>query len=73
MLTERLFGLEQAGVLILGKLPPPAATHVYELTEWGYLAEPAIQELGRWAARLARAQPAAAAVARSASCSRCAR
>ena len=24
---------------------------VYELTEWGYHAEPAIQELGRWAAR----------------------
>src|SRR5690606_10605905 len=33
------------------KLPSPAATQIYELTEWGYLAEPAIQELGRWAAR----------------------
>src|SRR5690606_40713377 len=31
--------------------PPPAAAQVYELTEWGYHAEPAIQELGRWAAR----------------------
>ena len=31
-------------------MPPPAATQVYELTEWGYLAETAIQELGRWAA-----------------------
>ena len=32
-------------------LPPPGRRQVYELTEWGYLAEPAIQELGRWAAR----------------------
>lgn len=51
VLTERLTGLEQAGVLVKRKLPPPAAVQVYELTEWGYHAEPAIQELGRWAAR----------------------
>lgn len=51
VLTERLASLEQAGVLTKRKLPPPAVTQVYELTEWGYLAEPAIQELGRWAAR----------------------
>jgi hypothetical protein len=38
-------------VLVKRKLPPPAAAQVYELTEWGCLAEPAIQELGRWAAR----------------------
>ncbi|QZP09561.1 winged helix-turn-helix transcriptional regulator [Caenibius sp. WL] len=51
VLTDRLEGLEAAGVLLRRKLPPPAAAQVYELTEWGYLAEPAIQELGRWAAR----------------------
>jgi len=51
VLTERLASLEIAGVLVKRKLPPPVATQVYELTEWGYLAEPAIQELGRWAAR----------------------
>ena len=51
VLTERLASLEQAGILSRRKLPPPAAAQVYELTEWGYLAEPAIQELGRWAAR----------------------
>jgi len=51
VLTERLTSLELAGILSRRKLPPPAATQVYELTEWGYLAEPAIQELGRWAAR----------------------
>lgn len=51
VLTERLASLENAGVLLKRKLPPPAATQIYELTEWGYYAEPAIQELGRWAAR----------------------
>lgn len=51
VLTERLTGLEKAGVLARRMLPPPGAAQVYELTEWGYLAEPAIQELGRWAAR----------------------
>lgn len=50
VLTERLEGLEQAKILRRRQLPPPAATQVYELTEWGLLAEPAIMELGRWAA-----------------------
>ena len=58
VLSERLTGLEQAGVVIRRKLPPPAPAQVYELTEWGYLAEPAIQELGRWAARSPRHDPA---------------
>src|SRR6188474_465582 len=57
VLAERLAGLEQAGVLVRRKLLPPAASQVYELTEWGYLAEPAIQELGRWAARSPRHDP----------------
>ncbi|MCB5424900.1 helix-turn-helix transcriptional regulator [Altererythrobacter sp. CC-YST694] len=51
VLTERLAGLEAAGVLVKRLLPPPASTQVYELTEWGYTIEPAVQELGRWAAR----------------------
>lgn len=50
VLTERLDTLEQAGVLVRRKLPPPAAVQVYELTEWGRAAEPAIRELGHWAA-----------------------
>ncbi len=57
VLTERLGGLESAGVLARRKLPPPASSQVYELTEWGYLAEPAIQELGRWAARSPQHNP----------------
>ena len=50
VLTERLDGLEQAKIVRRRQLPPPAAAQVYELTEWGALAERAILELGRWAA-----------------------
>jgi DNA-binding HxlR family transcriptional regulator len=51
VLTQRLEGLEGIGALIKRKLPPPASTHVYELTPWGYEAEPIMQALGRWATR----------------------
>ncbi|MET0529286.1 MAG: winged helix-turn-helix transcriptional regulator [Microvirga sp.] len=51
VLTQRLEGLEAAGVLVKRKLPPPASTQVYELTEWGYESEPIFQAMGRWAAR----------------------
>jgi DNA-binding HxlR family transcriptional regulator len=51
VLTQRLEGLEAAGILGRRKLPPPASTQVYELTEWGYESEPIFQALGRWAAR----------------------
>ena len=51
VLTQRLEGLEASGLLVRTRLPPPASVQVYELTEWGYEAEPIVQELGRWAAR----------------------
>jgi DNA-binding HxlR family transcriptional regulator len=51
VLTQRLEGLEAAGVLSRRKLPPPASAQVYELTSWGYESEPIFQTLGRWAAR----------------------
>src|SRR3954463_8048871 len=51
VLTQRLEGLESAGVLVRRRLPPPAAAQVYELTPWGYEAEPIFQTLGRWATR----------------------
>jgi DNA-binding HxlR family transcriptional regulator len=51
VLTQRLEGLEAAGVLARRKLPPPASAQVYELTPWGYESEPIFQALGRWAAR----------------------
>ena len=50
VLTERLASLEEVGALRREKLPPPAAVQVYALTEWGLAIEPALQELGRWAA-----------------------
>jgi len=51
VLTQRLEGLEAVGVLHRRTLPPPAASRVYELTEWGYESEPIFRALGRWAAR----------------------
>lgn len=51
ILTQRLEGLERHGVLTRRRLPPPASAQVYELTPWGYEAEPIIRVLGRWAVR----------------------
>lgn len=51
VLSQRLEGLEHAGILLRRTLPPPARVPVYELTPWGYESERAIQELGRWAVR----------------------
>jgi DNA-binding HxlR family transcriptional regulator len=57
ILTQRLAGLETAGVLTRLKLPPPASAQVYELTAWGYESEPIFQTLGRWAARSSEHDP----------------
>ena len=51
VLTQRLDGLEHAGILARRRLPPPVSVQVYELTPWGYESEVAIKELGRWAVR----------------------
>ncbi len=51
VLAQRLREFEQAGVVRRRKLPPPAASRVYELTEWGLELEPVIVGLGRWGAR----------------------
>ena len=50
-LTQRLEGLEKAGLVVREKLPPPASGQVYGLTEWGYQALPVMGALGRWAVR----------------------
>ena len=57
VLTQRLEGLEASGLLMRRRLPPPASTQVYELTPWGYEAEPIVQSLGRWAARSPQHDP----------------
>jgi DNA-binding HxlR family transcriptional regulator len=51
ILSERLRELERGGVVRRRKLPPPAATQVYELTEWGRELEPVVTQLGSWGAR----------------------
>jgi DNA-binding HxlR family transcriptional regulator len=51
VLAQRLRSLEATGVVRRRKLPPPAASKVYELTEWGRDLEPVIISLGRWGVR----------------------
>lgn len=51
MLATRLRELHEAGVIVQRRLPPPAASQVYELTRWGADLEPVITHLGRWGSR----------------------
>jgi DNA-binding HxlR family transcriptional regulator len=51
ILAERLRGLEEGAVVRKRRLPPPAGSSVYELTEWGRELEPIVTELGAWGAR----------------------
>jgi DNA-binding HxlR family transcriptional regulator len=58
LVTDRLRELEGHGVLTRRKLPPPAASTVYELTEWGRELQPIVLALGAWAARVPLPEPA---------------
>jgi DNA-binding HxlR family transcriptional regulator len=51
ILASRLRDLEAAGVVAKRTLPPPAASKVYELTEYGVELKPVMRELARWGAR----------------------
>jgi len=51
VLAQRLRDLEAAGILRRHRLPPPAALHVYELTDRGAELEPVVLALGRWGSR----------------------
>jgi DNA-binding HxlR family transcriptional regulator len=51
VLSERLRELARAGIVRRHKLPPPAGSRVYELTDWGRELEQIVISLGRWAAR----------------------
>jgi DNA-binding HxlR family transcriptional regulator len=63
VLAQRLRELEGAGIVRRRKLPRPAASRVYELTEWGKELEQVIISLGRWGARsLAKPREAALGV-----------
>jgi DNA-binding HxlR family transcriptional regulator len=52
ILTMRLRDLERHGIVRKRKLPPPAASQVYELTERGHEIAPILNALGSWGARL---------------------
>jgi DNA-binding HxlR family transcriptional regulator len=51
VLSQRLRQLEQGGIVARRRLPPPAASSVYELTPYGEELVPILLDLGRWAAR----------------------
>ncbi len=51
ILSLRLRELEQAGIVRRRTLAAPAASRVYELTEWGAELEPVLLALGRWGSR----------------------
>src|ERR671937_1536103 len=50
VLAARLQELERAGVVERRGLPPPAASTVYELTDYGRTLEGPLLSLGRWGA-----------------------
>ena len=52
MLTDRLRELSEHDVVSQRRLPAPAASVVYELTENGRALMPALEALGAWGARL---------------------
>ena len=51
ILAARLRALEECGVIAKRKLPPPAASRVYELTDYGRALRPVMRELALWGAR----------------------
>jgi DNA-binding HxlR family transcriptional regulator len=51
ILASRLRDLERNGVVVRRTLPPPAASKVYELTDYGRELKPAMRELAIWGAR----------------------
>jgi DNA-binding HxlR family transcriptional regulator/putative sterol carrier protein len=51
ILAARLRDLEECGVIAKKKLPPPFASTVYELTEYGNGLREAVYALARWGAR----------------------
>lgn len=51
VLTQRLAGLEAAGIVERRRLPSPVNAQVYALTPWGREAEPVVLALARWALR----------------------
>ena len=51
ILASRLKELEACGIVAKRRLPPPAASQVYELTPYGHALKPVIRELAIWGIR----------------------
>src|SRR5687767_7775171 len=51
VLSQRLRELEEASIVQRRKLPPPASSWIYELTDWGCELKPVVISLGSWAIR----------------------
>jgi DNA-binding HxlR family transcriptional regulator len=51
ILAARLKRFEQEGLVSRRRLPPPAASYVYELTGYGAALKPVLHELAHWGAR----------------------
>lgn len=62
ILAARLKELESAGIVGKRKLPPPAASTVYELTDSGRALRPVLHELARFGARMMGPPPPEALV-----------
>jgi DNA-binding HxlR family transcriptional regulator len=52
LVADRLRELEDRAVIHRRRLPPPASSWVYELTDWGRDLEPIVLALGDWGLRL---------------------
>jgi DNA-binding HxlR family transcriptional regulator len=59
VLAQRLREMSESGIVRRKKLPPPAASEVYELTAWGADLELVVTHLGRWGSRSPSLDPAA--------------
>jgi len=51
ILAARLRALEECGIVAKRRLPPPAASQVYELTDYGRSLRTVMRELALWGAR----------------------
>jgi DNA-binding HxlR family transcriptional regulator/putative sterol carrier protein len=58
LLSARLKHMETGGLIRRRRLPPPAASTVYELTELGRGLEPVLGSLARWSMPLIKEPPA---------------
>ena len=56
-LATRLRAMESDGLVQKRRLPPPAASTVYELTDRGRALEPVLLEMARWGRALLPAEP----------------